>query len=179
MVMMLGASAVGLRSHGFDGRSIFMRALQQPNWWRSWYPRAFRRRGDVWNRLPRELRRFRIYRGAYQTFLLAIFLPLQLTFFLTGHPLPVALNLVLWAIWLVGMALLLAERRRATKFVRAKVGSTAADASAILTAPTWSVSTWRRTPISSLLGGPARTTRHGSEPINTGDSLASERTKQL
>ena len=179
MVMMVGAAAVGLRSHGLDGRSIFRRALQQPNWWRSWYPRAFRRRGDVWNRFPRELRRFRLCRGTYQIYVLAIFLPLQLMIFLTGRPASRAGFGGVWPIWFVGGVLLLAERRRATKFVRAKVGSTAAEASAILTAPTWSVSTWRRAPISSLLGGHPRTQRRAGEPTNTGDPLASERTTQL
>ena len=28
-----------------------------------WYPRSLRRRGDMWDRLPRELRRFRAWRG--------------------------------------------------------------------------------------------------------------------
>jgi hypothetical protein len=54
---------------------------------------------------------------------------------------------------LVGGVFLLIERRRAEKFVRAKVGATAAEASAILTTPTWRLSAWRRAPTGSLLLG--------------------------
>jgi hypothetical protein len=179
MFIMMGVATLGLRSHGIDGRSILMKAFQQPSWWRSWYPRTFRRRGDVWSRLPNELRRFRLYRGFFQMFLAGIFLPLQLVIFLSGQPVPATLNLVMWAIWFVGLALLLTERRRATKFVRAKVGSTAAEASAILTTPTWGVSTWRRAPISTLLNAQRGKPRHGIEAPDVRDSPVSERTTRL
>src|SRR4029077_3515828 len=66
--MMILATVAGLRlrAEGLDGRSILAKAFQQPRCWRSWYPRALRRRGDVWSRLPREIRRFRLSLGFYQ-----------------------------------------------------------------------------------------------------------------
>jgi len=160
-MVMAGVATIGLRSYGLDGRSILRRALQQPRWWRSWYPRALRRRGDVWSRLPREMRRFRVYRGTFQIYLFGVFLPLQLLS-ITGR-LPTVLYAASWAIWFVGGLWLLAERRRATTFVRANVGITAAEASAILTTSTFGVPTWRRAPISSLLGGLGRAPRREIE----------------
>jgi hypothetical protein len=75
---------------------------------------------------------------------------------------------------------LLAERRRATTFVRAKVGITAAEASSILTTSTFGVPTWRRAPISSLLGGQGRAPRREIEARAAGDTTtASERPTQL
>jgi hypothetical protein len=173
-----GVATIRLRSYGLDGRSILMRALQQPRWWRSWYPRALRRRGDVWSRLPRELRRFRLCRGTFQIYVLGIFLPLQLIS-ITGR-LPTVLRVASWATWFVGGLWLLVERRRATRFVRAKVGITAAEASAILTTSTFGVPTWRRAPISSLLGGEGRAPRRAIEAPPAGDTTsASERPTQL
>ena len=172
-----GGATIRLRSYGLDGRSILMRALQQPRWWRSWYPHALRRRGDVWSRLPRELRRFRLCRGTFQIYVLGVFLPLQLIT-LTGR-LPTVIWAASWATWCVSIVWLLAERRRATTFVRAKAGLTAGEASAILTTSTFGVPTWRRTPISSLLGGQGRAPRRAIEAPDAGDTtIASERPTQ-
>ena len=168
-----------LRSYGLDGRSILMKAFQQPRWWRSWYPRAFRRRGDVWSRLPRELRRFRLYRGIFQIYMLGIMLPLQLIMMTTAGPNLLAVDGVAWLIAFVGIALLFAERRRATKFVRATVVMTAEEASAILTTPSWGALTWRRAPISSLLGGQGPQPRRVPEAPDTSDPIPSERPTQL
>ena len=177
-MVMAGGATIRLRSYGLDGRGILMRALQQPRWWRSWYPRALRRRGDVWSRLPRELRRFRLCRGTIQIYMLGVLLPLQLIA-ITGR-LPTVLRAASWATWFVGGLWLLAERHRATTFVRAKAGITAAEASAILTTSTFGVPTWRRAPISSLLGGQGRAPRRAIEAPAAGDTtIASERPTQL
>jgi hypothetical protein len=176
--VMAGGAAIRLRSYGLDGRSIFRRALQQPRWWRSWYPRSLRSRGDVWSRLPRELRRFRLCRGAFQIYGVGVFVPLQLMN-ITGH-LPVPLWVSSWVIWLVTGFWVLAERRRATTFVRAKVGISAMEASAILTTSTFGVPTWRRAPISSLLVGQRRAPGRAIEAPAAGDTtIASERQTQL
>jgi hypothetical protein len=175
--IMAVVGAIGLRSHGLDNRSILMKAFRQPRWWRSWYPRALRRRGDVWSRLPYELRRFRVYRGIFQIYVLGIFLPLQLMN-MRGH-LPTIVTLVLWAGWFVGVVLLLTGRRGATKFVRAKVAASAAEASAILTTSTWGTSAWRRAPISSLLGGQGQPPRRPSEAPQAAETVVSERPTQL
>jgi serine/threonine protein kinase len=186
MVIMAVASAMGLRSYGLDGRSIIRKAFQQPRWWRSWYPRALRRPGDVWSRLPPELRRFRLFSGALQIYAFVIVIPLHLILALARWPIGLlgpgifpAVVLVLLATLFGLGGLLLAERRRATKFVRAKVNATPAEVNAILTAPTWGVATWRRVPISSLLGGRAHTPRCPSEAPGSGTPTASERPTQL
>jgi hypothetical protein len=80
---------------------------------------------------------------------------------------------------LVGGALLLAKRRRAEKFVRETVGATIAEASAILTTPTWAVSTWRRRPIASLLTGQRRMPLRAREATVLNDPTATERPTQL
>jgi serine/threonine protein kinase len=177
MVILAVVATIGLRSEGLDGRSIFIKAFQQPRWWRSWYPRALRRRGDVWSRLPHELRRFRLYRGIFQIYMLGILMPLQLMT-AVGRHLP-AVRWVAWSTAFVGIALLLTERRRATKFVRAKVAATATEASAILTTSTWGTSTWRRATTSSLLGDRGHTPRRAIEAPDAGDPIASERPTQL
>ena len=160
--------SIRLRSYGLDGKSILLRALQQPRWWRSWYPRVLRRRGDVWSRLPPELRRFRLCRGTFQIYVFGAFLPLQLIG--TTGRLPTVLQVTSWATWFVCGFWLLAERRRATTFVRAKVGITAGEASAILTTSTFGVPTWRRAPISSLLGGQGRATPRTMEAPDAGET---------
>jgi hypothetical protein len=175
MMILAIIATIRLRSEGLDGRSILMKALQQPRWWRSWYPRAFRRRGDVWSRLPHELRRFRLYFGIFQIHILTIFIPLQLMSLYDRHLR--ALGWVSYTIFFAAIALVSAERRRATKFVRAKVGATAAGASAILSTPTWRASTWRRAPTSTLLGGPPPC--RPIEAPDAGDPLAPERPTQL
>ena len=145
-----------------------MRALQQPRWWRSWYPRSLRRRGDVWSRLPRELRRFRLCRGTFQVYVFAVFAPVQLLT-VTGHRSTV-LSVASFAIWLGIGFWVLAERHRAVAFVRARVGISAAEASAILTTSTFGVPTWRRAPISSLLGTQGRAPHHAIRAPAPGDT---------
>jgi hypothetical protein len=163
---------VGLRSEGLNKRDIFRKAVQQPRWWRSWYPRSFRRPGDVWNRLPKKLRYFRIYRSFMQIYAFAVMIPSLLLFRNTQSPL-----LVVWAIQVAAMIFVFMERRRAAKFVRAKTGATATEASAILTTPTWGASVWRRPPASLLLNGAER--NRSKAPTPPTDLPASERPTQL
>ncbi|HEY2943732.1 MAG TPA: serine/threonine-protein kinase [Vicinamibacteria bacterium] len=49
------------RARGFSWRQIGAALMRQPEWWVGlWYPRRFRRAGDVWDRLPRPIRAWRI-----------------------------------------------------------------------------------------------------------------------
>jgi len=147
MVVMAVGSVVRLRVEGLDLKSVMLKALQQPNWWRSWYPRFLRRRGDVWDRLPRTIRQFRIFKGLLLTYMLAVFAPVQFLA-LWERRLPTVRQLLLVAA-LTGSALLFVLRRRAVKEMLARSGGAAAVAN--LNAPTWRVSIWRRTPTASLL----------------------------
>jgi hypothetical protein len=49
------------RARGFAWRQIGGALMRQPEWWVCfWYPRRFRRAGDVWDRLPPPIRAWRI-----------------------------------------------------------------------------------------------------------------------
>jgi serine/threonine protein kinase len=165
-------SVIGLRSEGLDARSIFRKAFQQPRWWRSWYPPSFRRPGDVWARLPQVLRRFRIHRSLMQIYAFGVLIPSLL---MLG---PSTAVLLVWLVQIVCMVFVFVKRRRATRFVRGRTTATAAEASAILTTPTWGVSAWRRAPASALLEDQGRN-RRPKEPTPAGDVPASERPTEL
>jgi hypothetical protein len=144
-----------LRAEGMSLRSIVHKAFQQPRWWRSWWPPAFRRRGDQWNRLPPELKRYRAALGVLQVYILGFFLPLQPLSF--GSDRLAVVQSAALAVALVLLVLMFAQRRRATRFVRARTGLSPAEASALTSTPTWRVTAWRRAPASSLLGSQIRT----------------------
>jgi len=151
MVLVSVVMAVRLRLQGLDWKSVLMKALQQPGWSRSWYPRAFRRRGDVWDLLPRRLRQYRVAKGLLLAYVWSVFIPLQLWTMWLGQ-LPTLRQLLL-AVTCAGIALMLGLRRRAVAHVQPKLHVNAAAAAALLNTPTWRVSTWRRPPASSLLSG--------------------------
>jgi len=132
MVMVLAITVVRLRLQGLTLKSVMMKALQQPSWSRSWYPNCLRRRGDVWDRLPRRLRQFRTVKGLLLTYMFAVFLPLQLTA-LWGRQLP-TLRRLLWGAALAGLTLMFALRQRAVKNIQTRSGATAVEASALLIA---------------------------------------------
>lgn len=48
----------------FGWREALRTMFAPPKWWSSWTPRALRRSDDQWDRLPKELRRFRVCRDA-------------------------------------------------------------------------------------------------------------------
>jgi hypothetical protein len=182
MVMVLAVTVVRLHFQGFTVKSVMMKALQQPSWSRSWYPNSLRRRGDVWDRLPRRLRQFRTVKGLLLTYMFAVFLPLQLTL-VWGRQRP-TLQRLLWAVALTGLTLMFVLRRRALKNVQTRSGATAVEAWALLNTPTWRLSTWWRAPASSLLRGqPQPPTRacEASDPALTelADQGAAERPTQV
>jgi serine/threonine protein kinase len=161
------AAAKGLRSQGLDAKRIAAKILQQPRWWKWWYPRPFRRRGDVWDRLPRELRRFRIYWGMCAIYGLGVFLPWQLmSGFLDRAPTTrsLAVSSVLVLTLVTAIAVLFATRRRTATYIRTRLGANAATVSAILTTPTSRGSFWRRPTTVSLLAGRAQTPPRVGEP---------------
>jgi serine/threonine protein kinase len=173
MTILAVAASLGLRSEGLNTGDICRKAFQQPRWWRSWYPQAFRRPGDVWSRLPKELRRFRIYRGLMQMNASLVLLPSQLLFRRSSSVL-----LTAWSMQIICMVLVIRERRRATRFVREKTSATAAEASAILTTSTWGAAAWRRPPASALLDGQGNR-RRSNESTYVSDLPAPEPPTQL
>ncbi len=166
---------LGLRSEGLSPRVILKKPFEQPRWWRSWYPQSLRRRGDIWHRLPAEVRRFRTCRGILQIYGLGILLPLQVILRRSTLDL-----LVLWSIMVAALVWVFAERQKATRFVLEKTNATREEASALLTTPTWGVSVWRRAPASRLFGGrtPRPQAAKPSTPSET-ELPASERPTRL
>jgi len=44
------------RAHDMPLSRILQLAWRPPRWWQAWWPRAYRRPGDLWDRMPRELK---------------------------------------------------------------------------------------------------------------------------
>ena len=182
MVIVSVIMAVRLHFQGLTLKSVMMKALQQPNGSRSWYPRSLRRRGDVWDRLPSSLRQFRTVKGLLLTYMFTVFLPLQLTT-MWGRQL-LTLRLLLWGAALAGLSVMFALRQRAFKDIQTRSGATVLEASALLNTPTWRLSTWWRPPASSLLSGQAQPSPRAGDasdvgPTGLGDRGAGERPTQV
>ncbi|HQZ19231.1 MAG TPA: serine/threonine-protein kinase, partial [Vicinamibacteria bacterium] len=64
-----------LRQLGFEPRTIVEAILAPLQYWPGWLPDRLRRRGDVWDRLPRELRAFRSAMGLYFVSVVTLLLP--------------------------------------------------------------------------------------------------------
>ena len=62
---------VSLRRQGFPLAQSQTAIWREPSWWLWWYPRALRRRGNVWHRLPAAVRHLRWCVGASFGVLLA------------------------------------------------------------------------------------------------------------
>ncbi|MCM2257195.1 MAG: serine/threonine protein kinase [Vicinamibacteria bacterium] len=62
-LLILGYKYSESRRLGLPSRRILYEMFKQPLAWSGWYPRALRRRGDVWDRLPLDLRRARALGG--------------------------------------------------------------------------------------------------------------------
>ena len=52
-------AVASLRFEGFPIALVQRVIWSEPSWWRFWYPRPLRRRNNVWDRLPRSVRRLR------------------------------------------------------------------------------------------------------------------------
>ncbi len=144
----LGGFVVAKRQK-FTARSIARLAFQQPRWWRFWYPRPFRRRGDVWDRLPPQVRHLRIQMTAVFFLIFGVALPTQLGLVITGSP-PAARTAVLIFL-LACAAFMLVTRTRMTRYVSRSLGATMTEASRILSLKTWQTAAWHSGHASMLL----------------------------
>jgi hypothetical protein len=59
-------------------RAVLVAAFEQPGWWGTWYPRALRKPGDIWHRLPRRIRRFNTAVGLTAAMFLFVSVPLPI-----------------------------------------------------------------------------------------------------
>jgi hypothetical protein len=158
-LLALGA-LIHMRRRGESFSVIGGKALQQPRWWVGWYPRPWRRRGDVWDRLPPQLQRWRIYWSIFILYQGTVFIP-----WMIGHltVLPAGmfntLTTVIAALVFVMLIALLVERRRSTTWARKtleELGEANVEDTRAFTAPTWRRSEWARAPLQALLRPMAR-----------------------
>jgi serine/threonine protein kinase len=138
-----------LKRQGMDARTILGKALQQPRWWRPWYPKRFRRRGDVWDRLPAPIRRFRIWWAVLVVYIFGFFLPM---FFGLGslHVLPaLRISVEIGAFALIASLGIL--RRRSVKEMADSLKISRTEASKLVSTRTWGTSVWQRGPAATIL----------------------------
>ena len=145
----LFVAAIRLRTQGMNAAGIARKALQQPSWWGGWYPRPLRRRGDMWDRLPREMRLFRAYRSACLVYIFSVFVPVQLMGMANGNLSALRTTMYVLTFALIfGMSVI---RRRATARIKSTLAVNDADASRLLNTPAWRTSAWRRPSTAPLL----------------------------
>jgi predicted Ser/Thr protein kinase len=152
-------------------RAMLGALLEQPEWWNAWYPRAHRRPGDVWHRLPWPIRLSRnvTMLTAAWFFLLSVPLPLMVLaaqvhdasagvrssfgMLLERPPVGrlVGVVFVLPFVALVGLtAEALVYGRRLTRTLGPKLADPRHAARA-RAAPSWKRSFWEKPPFDSLL----------------------------
>lgn len=152
LIALLGSvlgTAMALWRQGSGIHGIIQTAFRQPRWWKFWYPKRFRRPGDVWDRLPAHMWRVRLHFAIVFGFAWGICLPVCLGFGLS-RTLPtvrLALLCVMWASLLMASL----ERHRVTKALAATLGITLSEAAKIMSTPTWRTAVWQRGPAASLI----------------------------
>jgi predicted Ser/Thr protein kinase len=169
-------AALGLRHRTKKPwRAVGGALLEQPGWWSAWYPRAFRRSGDVWHRLPRRIRRFHTAVALTAVLFVFVSVPLPLLGLVadaceartgTRSPLgdvfarvsasrqPSAAVQVIFVLPLIALAGLVAESLLYSRRLTQTLGPELADprhAARALAAPSWKRSFWEKPPFDSLL----------------------------
>jgi len=150
--------AISERGPGLPWRTILRFALYPPRWWPGWWPERWRMPGDVWERLPQNVRRWRIVTSVVN----AVGLPIAVALFLKmlqpvfGPPGPVSdllVNLVpSMAIALIALAVgpvVLLQRWGMAR------GLTQYEASQLSSTATWKLDFWRKPKCAALLLPPA------------------------
>ena len=153
-----------LRREGFSLGQSQRVIWAEPSWWPLWYPRALRRHGNVWDRLPAAVRRIRTWPS--------IFIALGVIGQMDGVfsyidwnrvPLPVHLGIVavMSGVFVLWCALMLRARRQLER-----QGLDRSDAArVVLSVPPSRTSFWARPHIAALLAAAsAETTRRTESP---------------
>ncbi len=143
------------KSRGASGAEVLRAALWPPRSWAFWYPRRWRRPGDVWPRLPAPVRRFK----ATGT-VLALWAPLLPCAFswiaagLAGEA-PILLKLPVVSIWMTGMVFLLlailVQSALLKRWLLQVPGLSARDREDLMREPTTKSGFWSRPEIARLL----------------------------
>jgi hypothetical protein len=147
-VLGIGAFVVARRQQ-FTARSIARLALLQPRWWRFWYPKPIRRRGDVWDRLPRQVRHLRIQMTVVFCLVFGVGIPAQLGLILTNGSSTTKTAVTIFT--LACMAFMFAARSRMTRYVANSLGMPTSEASRVLSLKSWQTAAWQSGSASTLL----------------------------
>jgi Protein kinase domain len=148
-----------LRMEGFSLARSLQTIWREPAWWLFWYPRALRRRGNAWDRIPRAARRVRWWVPAFAAYTVVLFtgpFPNVARRYPEAFPLTILVGfLLMLAFWPI---LLISARRELMR-----KGLTAADAHrVILAVPPSRTSFWARPHIAAVLAPSPSTTRSDS-----------------
>jgi len=151
-------SAISERGHSLPWRTILRFALYPPRWWSGWWPERWRMPGDVWERLPQNVRRWRIVTSAVN----AVGLPIAVALFLKmlqplfGPPGPVSDLLVIlvpvMTTCLVALAVSPVVLLQRWGMAR---GLAQYEASQLASTATWKLDFWRKPSTAALLRPPA------------------------
>ena len=170
LVMSLAAAVSALRQ-SFGIRTIIHAALRQPRWWRFWYPRRFRRKADVWDRLPATVQRVRFHFALGFAFMFGVWFPLM-TGLLAAYGASATQGLSYIPLFL--MLLVFSERRRVTKQIAVKLGTNEMEASKIMSIPSWRASAWQRGLASTLIRQNTKSVSHPAREATAVTTIATE-----
>ena len=139
------AVAANLRFEGFPVGLTQRVIWAEPSWWPFWYPRPLRRAGNVWDRLPRSVRRFR---AMYLLPFIALALAALETDYYFTRKLLVAL--VLW------MVILVMEFATKRELKRMGIVSSNDRSRVLYSAPPSRATFWTQPQIAPILSPPDR-----------------------
>jgi hypothetical protein len=148
---------------GLPASSVLLQAFGEPHSWHTWYPRRLRRRANVWDRLPADVRRVRLLGGfACSALIVLVSIALALHEQIGLLPRP-------WGRWfavtifisLVPLALFLFQSWRVPERLKRR-GLEESEANRVaLWAPLSQASFWSRPAVAALLAEDPRQTVDG------------------
>jgi hypothetical protein len=172
------AAATQARRHGVPWTRAFKMAFWMPATWWGWWPKALRRPGDVWSRLPRNIRLVRTLLTSAFTGILAVFVPamtIMVTWVIGENPLPWSRDLaraVIGTAFPLFMAGLLAVPIGMSVRWPKRFGLSNRLSQRLIWEPTWNnAKFWQRPEIAKLLEG-ARAARAALSPQTPNDYVA-------
>ena len=152
----LGGSGVIKAGRRYGWRAALRSWFAQPTWWKTWWPSFARRLGDVWHRLPSEVRLTRTLNGVAVAEAYAYFHVMFFTMrpsFLAAHPRYLLLGHIVLPSAALVLGLFAVLGHGTFKFRRwaKRNGLTRSDALRMTTESTFSHSFWQRPHIATLL----------------------------
>jgi hypothetical protein len=144
-----------LRAQGFSLREAQVTIWREPSWWPFWYPRALRRRGNVWDRLPPAVRHMRGWYFAACGLMFSYWLLILAAFRLQSRP-TVRLAMAMGATTVLASGFWPFLRRRALRELSGRGLGHAEVHRVMMTAPLARTAFWARPHIAAMLAPPGR-----------------------